>query len=314
MATVQIDEARLAQIVRLDNGGHTNFEAGVCAMEAAAYIAREPWSDHPECVCPVIGVFMRAWNDGLPDTDRTAILLPLVAKTINTRGSGSLAERRSLMAADWLVRTHTVAWLRLAGLTTQADALASLPEITSMAQVPSILGPIKAVRKDADAAGDAARDAAGDAARDAAGDAAWDAAGDAAGDAARAAAEAAGWDAAGDDAWAAARAAGWDAARDAGWDAARAAAGAAAWDAARDAAGAAAWDAARDAAGAAARAAGWDAARDAGWDAARAAAGAAARDAARAKLEPARKELQTSAVQLMERMCALTDADIAEAA
>jgi hypothetical protein len=190
---IQINEDRLAKIERLYSGGHEppdNGDVEACAMEAVAYIAGEPWSDHPECACPVIGAFMRAWNDGLPDDERTAIVLPLIPKMVGTRGSDALAERRSLMAADWLVRTHTPAWLRLAGLTTQADALSSLPEITSMAQVPSIRGPIEAARTDAAAAWDAARDAARAAARDAA--------------------------------WAAARAAAWDAARDAAWDAARA--------------------------------------------------------------------------------------------
>ena len=58
--------------------------------------------------------------------------------------------------------------------------------------------------------------------------------------------------------------------------------------------------AARDAAGAAA----WDAAGAAAWDAARAAAGAA--------LKPTQDALQTSALQLVERMCALSDADITQ--
>jgi hypothetical protein len=93
--------------------------------------------DHPECVCPVIATFMRSWNDALPDAERTTLLLPLIAKTIGTRGSDRLAERRALMATDWLVRVNTPAWLRLGGLTVHADALATLPEITSFAQVPS---------------------------------------------------------------------------------------------------------------------------------------------------------------------------------
>ncbi len=188
--TVTIDPQRLAEIVNLDVGAHHNFSAGACMLEAVAYVTRSPWSDHPDCVCPVLGAFLRAWNDGLPDEQRNSILLPLIPRVINTRGSEKLAERRALMAADWLVRTHTPAWLRLAGLTDQAAALENLPEITSMAQVPSIRGPIEAAHKDAAAAGAAAwattRDAAGaaawDAARDAARDAAWDAAWDAARD------------------------------------------------------------------------------------------------------------------------------------
>jgi len=85
-------------------------------------------------------------------------------------------------------------------------------------------------------------------------------------------------DAAGAASWGAAGAAAGDAARDAAWDAA--------WDAARNAA----WDAARDAA--------WDAARDAAWAAAWAAAGAAAR----AALAPTVRELQVSAIELLDQM------------
>ena len=299
-------------------------------MELVSWLVGDEYTDHPACTCPVIGAFMRSWNDSLPDEDRTAILLPLLPKVIDTRGSAALAERRSLMAADWLVRTHTVAWLRLAGLTTQAEALASLPEITSMAQVPSIRGPIKAVRKDADAARAAARDAAWDAAwaaawaaaRAAAGGAAWDAAWAAAWAAAGGAAWDAAWGSAGAAAGAAARAAAGGAAWDAAWGSAGAAAGAAARAAAGGAAWDAAWGSAGAAAGAAAMAAAGGAAWDAGWGSAGAAAGAAAGGAAwdagwgsaGAKLEPTRQELQASAITLVERMCALTDADIAEAA
>ena len=47
------------------------------------------------------------------DEDRTRLLLPFVPKIIGTKGSEALEERRSLMAADWLVRVHTPALLRL---------------------------------------------------------------------------------------------------------------------------------------------------------------------------------------------------------
>jgi hypothetical protein len=208
---MQIIEERLAKITALQSGAHDpngNGHVEACAMEAVAFIAGEAWSDHPECACPVISAFMRTWNDSLPDEERTALLLPLVPLLVGTRGSKALEERRSLMAADWLVRVNTPAWLRLAGLTAQADMLAGLPEITSMAQVPSLRAPLEAVRNDAAAAWAAARDAAWAAARAAARDAAWAAA--------RAAARDAAWAAARDAAWAAA----WAAARDAAWAAA----------------------------------------------------------------------------------------------
>ena len=273
------------QGLSLKAGSHSP-NSTFCVMEAVAFVAGEKWSDSPECVCPVISSFLRAWNDALPtDEERDRLLKPLIPKILNTRNK-ALEHRRSLMAADWLVRVNTPAWLRFAGLNDQAKLLEDLPEITSMAQVPSIRGPIEAVRKDAAAARAAAWDAARAAARDAARAAAWDAA------------------------WDAARAAAWDAA----WDAARAAARAAAWDAARaaaraaarDAAWAAAWDAARAAARAAARDAAWAAA----WDAAWAAAWDAAWAAANQKLAPTKAQLQESAIKLVERMIeAKADAD-----
>jgi hypothetical protein len=233
---ITIDEAlwKEVQARGLEEGAHSSPQAGMCAMEAVAYITREPFSDHPQCVCPVIAAFMRSFNDGLPDGERE-LLIPLLPRVIGTVGSDRLAERRSIMAGDWLIRTHTVAWLRLAGLNENADALASLPEITDMAQVPSIRGPLEAARANASAA------------------------------------------------WAAA----WAAARAAAWDAAGAAARAAAWAAA------------------------WAAARAAAWDAAWAAARAAARAAACKKLAGTKAELQQSAILLVERMCALTEENLA---
>ena len=212
--------------LQLEAGGHDAPNNGLvhaCVMEAVAYIAGDPWSDHPECASPVLGAFLRSWNDSLPDEDRQ-MLKPLIPRLVGTKASKTVEEKRAWMATDWLARECAPAFLRLAGLTEHADALEGLAALTTTKRAEKAQPTLAA-------AGDAARDAA------------------------RAAARAAAWDAAGD----AARAAAWDAARDAArvaaGAAARAAAGAAARDAARAAARAAAWDAARDAA--------WDAAGDA---------------------------------------------------
>src|SRR5882724_4636780 len=124
-------EERLAKIAGLSlKYGPHEPNSTFCVMEAVAYVAGEPWSDHPECSCPVISAFLRAWNDGLPtDADRDRLLKPLVARMVGTKNP-ALEQKRSLMAADWLIRVHTPAWLRLAGLTAQADRIANLPEIT----------------------------------------------------------------------------------------------------------------------------------------------------------------------------------------
>ena len=223
-----LDFTLLEKLGPLKNGGHSGPTEGACVMEAVAYVAGEPWSDHPQCVSPVIGAFLRSWNDSLPtDADRDRLLKPLIPKIINTRSTPAVEEQRSYLALDWTIRTFLPAWLRLAKINDHADKVEALAPIVDMATA-SAAAPVVC-------------------AANAAASKAWTAAGAAAGDAA----------------WTAAGAAAGAAARDAAWTAARAAARAAARDAARAAARAAARDAARDAARAAAGAA----ARDAAWDA-----------------------------------------------
>jgi hypothetical protein len=223
--------------LKLGRGSHkppSNGLVNACVMEAVAYVAGEPFSDRPECASPVITSFLVSWNDAMDDVDRQ-MLKPYIVRLVGTRTGKRHEEQRAWMLTDWLARECAPAWLRLAGLTGQAELLESLAPLTSAASASKAQPVLDAAMKDSAAARDAARDAA----RAAAGAAAWDAAGAAAWDAAGAAA----WDAAGAAAGAAAR------------DAAGAAAGAAAWDAAgaaaRYAAGAAAGAAARIAAGAA---------------------------------------------------------------
>lgn len=201
-------EARLARIGPLAKGAHPDHN-DMCVTEAVAFVAGEPWSDSPACASPVISAFLRAWNDSLDDARRDALLRPFIPRLIGTAGSADTESRRATMAADWLVRVHTPAWLRLAGLTVHADALAVLPEITDFAQCPPLMPALNAARADATDAGDA-----GDA-----GDAR-DAAFDAVKAAAATAAVAATWAPA---AWAA---------RDLAWAAVKAAAATAAWAAA----------------------------------------------------------------------------------
>ena len=171
MTNPTIDPVRLerAMSATLLKGAHDkpNGEFQACVMEAVAFVAGEPWSDHPKCASPVIGAFMRVWNDGLNEDDRNRLLKPLIVKLVGTRGSKALENRRATMAADWFIRVQTPAWLRLAKLDKHADLLASMPEITDFSKAPSLMPALTAERTDAYAAWAAAGDAARDAARDA---------------------------------------------------------------------------------------------------------------------------------------------------
>jgi hypothetical protein len=216
---------RLAAITTLATGKHEADSAKMCAMEAVAYIACEPWSDAPACASPVIAAFVRRWNDALPDADRTRLLLPLVPEIVGTRGTDTDEKRRVWMAIDWLVRTHVPAWLTLAGMSDHAAALAGCDPVTS----------VEALRQAVPLC-ESAGSAAGSAAESAAESAAWSAAGYAA--------ESAAWYAAGSAAESAAEYAAEYAAESAAWYAAGYAAESAAWYAAGYAAESAAWYAA----------------------------------------------------------------------
>ena len=220
------DRLKILDGLVLGSGEHSGPDDGFCVMEAAAYVAGEQWTDHPQCVCPVIASFLRSWNDSLrSDEERTRLLTPLITEIVGTRSTAETELARVMLCIDWACREWLPTWLDLVpSLAEHATVLRSCKPIQSWEDFDAIVSPMRRASESAAAAWDAA----------------WDAA--------RAAAWAAAWDAA--------RAAARDAARDAAWaaarDAARAAAWAAAWDAARAAARDAAWAAARAAAGAAA--------------------------------------------------------------
>lgn len=103
----------------------------VCVVEAVAWFAGEPHSDHPTCVSPVLGEFMRVWNDAMDDADRQQ-LVPLVPRLVGTAASDDVELARSYLALDWYCRVSAPAWLRLAGLTAEAEAIeATAPIVDS---------------------------------------------------------------------------------------------------------------------------------------------------------------------------------------
>ena len=161
--TLDLDNLHL-----LTGSHYRNDEQRMCVMEAVAFLAGEEWSDHPACASRIVGTFLRAWNDVLPDDQRQE-LRQYIPRLVGSAGTPEQEERRSWMALDWLVRVQAPAWLRLAGLTGQADMLTGMAEVNAET-CPSIKAPLQAVRQDADAARAAAwaaaRDAAGAAARE----------------------------------------------------------------------------------------------------------------------------------------------------
>jgi hypothetical protein len=169
MDTPILLEERLARISSLPikHGAHEppKGEFQGCVMELVSFVAGEPWSDTPQCVCPVIGQFMRTWNDSLPDDEsRTRLLKPLIPKILNTRSTPEIELARVMLCVDWVCREFTPAWLDMVpALKPHADTLRELRPVQSWDDLDAILSPLRNAQGDANAARAAARAAARDA-------------------------------------------------------------------------------------------------------------------------------------------------------
>jgi hypothetical protein len=131
---IDIDLEDFLDNLFLGRGSHKDIDDGCCLMEAVSFVAGEPWSDHPKCASPVIGAFMRRWQDDLGDDPRQT-LKPYVPRLVGSKGSDEIEQQRGWMCATWLIRHHLPTWLRAAGLEEQAAAVETLPDLTDWTQV-----------------------------------------------------------------------------------------------------------------------------------------------------------------------------------
>jgi hypothetical protein len=88
------------QTVRLSKGKHTSAEQGACVMELASMLAGEPFTDHPVSVCPVIGSFLRMYNDSI-DNKRRQDLYAYASKVVGSRASEMVRWARADRLANW---------------------------------------------------------------------------------------------------------------------------------------------------------------------------------------------------------------------
>ncbi|MGH7722080.1 MAG: hypothetical protein ACRENL_04485 [Candidatus Dormibacteria bacterium] len=144
-------------------GSHSP-DGEMCVMEMVAYVAGEEWTDRPRCASPVISDFLRVWNDAMNDEDRQ-MLKPLIPRLVGSNASKAMELRRSHMALDWYIRVSASAWLRLALLDAEADALGALGEVTDATSAWAAQTALGRAQKSAQAAGSAAWSAAGSALR-----------------------------------------------------------------------------------------------------------------------------------------------------
>ena len=100
------------QTIKLSKGKHTSPEEGACVMELASMLAGEAFTDHPASVCPVIGSFLRAYNDSLDDRRRQDLYV-YASKVVGSRGSALVQRIRADRLAEWATEMHRRRWTRL---------------------------------------------------------------------------------------------------------------------------------------------------------------------------------------------------------
>jgi hypothetical protein len=88
--------------VRLGAGSHSSPAEGACVVELASLHAREPFSDRPECVCPVIASFLRGWNDRSAYAERERFLRPYASRIVGTRASDTVTAWRRDLCLAWV--------------------------------------------------------------------------------------------------------------------------------------------------------------------------------------------------------------------
>jgi hypothetical protein len=145
------------QSVRLSAGSHRRPEDGVCVMELASMLAGERFSDHPRSVCPVIGAFLRVYNDRVDDTRRQD-LYAYAAEAVGTRGDRALRQARMHLChrfADSCLGTGPTKppaflWLAQAELAARRAALAAAdaPQPQGHRMALALLDALVAIRRD----------------------------------------------------------------------------------------------------------------------------------------------------------------------
>ncbi len=88
------------QTIKLGKGKHSTPEEGACVMELASMLAGEPFTDHPASVCPVIGSFLRSYNDTIDERRRQA-LYEYASRVVGSRGSRRAQQERADRLAAW---------------------------------------------------------------------------------------------------------------------------------------------------------------------------------------------------------------------
>lgn len=139
------DMDKLAVFPALAQGAHEPDEGIACMMEAASFLAGEPWSDTPLCVAESITTMGRRLNDAMPDHLRDPLLRPLVPLVVGTAATPQAELRRAYIAVDYAVREAVPAVLRAVGMDVFAEQLAALRPVIDEASADAAFDAMQAI-------------------------------------------------------------------------------------------------------------------------------------------------------------------------
>jgi hypothetical protein len=88
------------QTIRLSAGRHAGPEHGACVVELASMLSGEDFSDHPRSVCPVIGAFLRSYNDGVGD-ERRQDLYRYASRIVGSASTRAVQRERGRLLRAW---------------------------------------------------------------------------------------------------------------------------------------------------------------------------------------------------------------------
>ena len=152
----------------LAEGSHDNGETDgcgsplLCFMEAFNVSRGQRVTDAcPADVSLTLHGFIIGLNDAFGTADRQR-LKRYRDQIIGTGSQPDADERAAYMCVDWLIRTYTPAFLRLAGLDQHADALASAGEVVDLATLGQVTDRISAADSVACSVARSAADSPGD--------------------------------------------------------------------------------------------------------------------------------------------------------
>lgn len=131
---------------RLDEVNKFNLKVGsgssienACVMEMVAYIAGEPWSDHPVCACPILTTYAIRLNDAFNDEHRQK-LKPFIPMLVDTKIDDAVQiKRKQLIMWRNVTATYPIL-LDNIKLNEISEKLRSFPNsVDGMAEVEKVL-------------------------------------------------------------------------------------------------------------------------------------------------------------------------------